>query len=205
MSGAFAPLVENMTSHAGAANPATVGTLLNDDAKKELRQWLANKCYDADGAEPKDATNVYDRYVRHVEVANVVADWAVHGDKSPLKGNVTDAGVEELVAQIVHLVYFGDMFEYYTVFAVAQAIKDMGGTIYKYKNDGTLDSSTSTKGVLDDNDIITSEAFLVARLRRTISCQASGGAYLKSCLKGRHRKSCTKNVEVLECYTLSEL
>jgi len=207
MSGVFAPLVENMSCHTGTADPESAGALLSDDAKKELRQFLANKCYQADGAAPKDATNVYDRYVRHVEVANVIADWAVNGDKSPLKGNVTDAGVEELVAQVVPLVRFGDMFEYYTVFAVAQTIKDMGGTIYKYKSDGTLDSSSATKGTMDDNDLITSEAFLVARIRRTINCtkDSTTNKFLKSCLKGRHRKSCVKSVTVLESYTLSEL
>lgn len=202
MTGALAPLTTNLKYRSNRASDAASD--LTAAAQKELRSWLANKCYEASGSDPKaDSSKIYNRYVRRSEVVNVITDWAINGKESPWKGKVADAGLEEIIARIVPHVRFGEMFEYYTVFAVAQTIKDMGGTVYRNNADGKLTKYTATFGTLDDNDIITSETFMVARLRRTISCkQDSSGKYHPSCLWGRHQKGCTKSVTVLESYTL---
>ena len=72
--------------------------------------WLANKCFEASGGDPAaDASKKYQRYVRHSEVANVIADWAKNSLSDAQK---TDAVVEELVSKIVPLVRFGEMYEY---------------------------------------------------------------------------------------------
>ena len=206
MTGAFAPLVEGLEYNTLPGSGLTK-TTLNDDAKRDLRLWLANKCYKAGGNDPTANTaECYDRYVRHSEVVNVITDWALNSDQSPIKTNPTDAAIEELVAKIVPLVRFGEMYEYYTVFAVAQTIKDLGGTIHRYDNNGNLNSHTAHIGRWDQGvDMITSETWLVARLRRTIGCQATGSPaqIAVSCLKGQHNTNCTKNVTVLECYTLN--
>lgn len=203
--GAFAPLTTNLGYYKD--HPGGSFTVLDADAQKELRKWLANKCYNANGSDPASAdAKVYNRYVRHSELANVITDWAINGSKSPLKGDkVTDAYLEELIAQILPLVRFGEVFEYFTVYAVAQSIKDAGGKIYRYDEKGKLESYDAEYGKLDANDAITSTAYFVARLRRKISCkQQADGSYLKSCLWGYHSKECSKTVEVLESYTLTE-
>ncbi len=215
LSGAFAPLTEKLSYNTLTGTATT----LTDAAKKSLRAWLANKCFNSVGNDPaaNDAANTsdtddnhrYNRYVRHSEVANVITDWALKSNDSPIKAAPTDAAIEELVAKIVPLVRFGEMYEYYTLFAVAQTIKDFGGqnnntgTIHRYNNNGELVAHTAHTGQWDDNvDMITSESYLVARIRRTIGCNTQSEKYLKSCLWGRHNESCTKDVTVLECYTI---
>lgn len=203
MTGAFAPLVEGLEYN---TLPGLTKTTLDDNAKRDLRLWLANKCYKAGGDNPTANTaECYNRYVRHSEVVNVITDWALNSTHSPIRTNPTDAAIEELVAKIVPLVRFGEMYEYYTVFAVAQTIKDFGGTIYRYNNSGNLQSYSATAGRWDANvDMITSETYLVARIRRTIQCQTSDNNKIrKSCLWGQHSTDCTKNVQVLECYTVN--
>ena len=203
MTGALAPLTTNLKYRAYRADDAA--SELSADAQKELRSWLANKCYQASSNDPKsDSSEKYNRYVRRSEMVNVITDWALNGNKSPWKGKGSDAALEEIVTRIVPHVRFGEMFEYYTVFAVAQTIKDMGGTVYRNDANGKLKKFDNAKfGEMDENDIITSETFLVARLRRTISCKNEEGKYNKSCLWGRHQKGCTKTITVLESYTLN--
>ena len=203
MTGALAPLTTNLKYRAYRADDTA--SELSADAQKELRSWLANKCYQASSNDPKsDSSEKYNRYVRRSEMVNVITDWALNGNKSPWKGKGSDAALEEIVARIVPHVRFGEMFEYYTVFAVAQTIKDMGGTVYRNDANGKLKKFDNAKfGEMDENDIITSETFLVARLRRTISCKNEEGKYNKSCLWGRHQKGCTKTITVLESYTLN--
>ena len=199
--GAFAPLTTKVGYR--SENQGAAITELNADAQKELRAWIANKCYKVTGSTPQEGEK-YNRYVRHSELVPVIMDWAKNGNHSPLKGSsLCDAAIEDIVAQIVPLARFGEMFEYYTVFAVAQTIKDLGGTIYNYGDDGKLQSRTAAIGTLDACDQITSETCMVARLRRTITCQPVSGKYSTSCLWGHHKKSCVKTVTVLECYTLN--
>jgi len=205
--GAFAPLTAGLAYRADNQG-STTPTLLSAAAQKELRAWLANKCYKITGTTPQEGDKFH-RYIRHSELVPVIMDWAKNGTHSPFKDTVlADACIEDVICQIVPLVRFGEMFEYYTVFAVAQTIKDLGGTIYRTDTDGKLKEvkyggNNPEVGKLEDCDLITSDTYLVARLRRTITCQADGGKYAKSCLWGHHKKTCEKKVEVLECYTLN--
>lgn len=183
---------------------------LSDDAAKELAKWIAYKCYDAGGTDPTaDSAKHYQRYLHRGLLANVIMDWARNGAKSPFKGDdkpLKEAHLSELVGKIVPLTRCGDTYEYFTVFAVGQAIKDFGGTnkFYKYNNDGTLKTtpSSATWGKFDlDIDQITAQTYLVARIRREIThCEG------KDCCKlGIHDPGCTFKLTVLESYTLDEL
>ncbi len=209
---AFGPLTQGLSYHAVNANPATGSALtplgaetLSADAAQELRNWIANKCYEAGGTDPAaSSAKVYDRYIHRGLLANVIRDWALNGTHSPYKGqDLRDAQLEELAAKIIPLTRCGDAFEYFTVFAVAQSIKDVGGTFHKFNAAG---QSTGTQGCTLGSwdpgyDQITSQTYLVARLRREIDvCKNT-----VNCQNGLHDPECTFKVTVLESYTLSEL
>ena len=210
---AFIPLTYNLKGHNtddGMLNnngTMKASDLLSEDAAKDLYEWIANKCYDADD-------NAYHRYIHRGMLANVITAWARYGDKSPYK-DASGIYIEELIGRLVPLTRCGENFEYFTVFAVAQSIKDVKGTIYIYKGDGTIDE-TNTKTdcehgnkvefVKDGNDVIyydkiTSETFFVARLRRQLtSCVKDD-----DCKRGIHKPECKFKVEVIDSYTINEL
>lgn len=198
--------------------------LFADTAREEeLRKWLSYKCYDAGGSDPgANSAKVYQRYMHRGMVASVIRDWLINGSKSPLKADnkLNDARIEEFVAKIVPLVRCGENYEYFTVFAVAQSIKDVSGTVYSYDANGTLknkacklakdadDKSNPFECDFDNDgnvsafyDKITGEVFFVARIRREkVSCKDTS-----SCRQGLHHKDCRFKVKVLEQYTLSDL
>ena len=190
----------------GGALDVTSGTALPDAAAQELKQWIANKCYDAGGADPT-AGEAYQRYIHRGMLANVIFDWARRGDNSPYKSTLKEAHLSELIAKIVPLVRCGDTYEYFTVFAVGQAIKDVGSSggslFYKYGSDGKITGTPQAcaLGTYEkDFDQITAESYLVARIRREVeSCEGK-----ESCKLGIHDPACTFKLTVLESYTLDE-
>ena len=220
---AFMPLTYNLKGHNVVDNASlkadTAASLLKDldsGAEKELREWIASKCYKPAGSDPAaDPEKAYQRYIHRGMLANVITAWAVNGEKSPYK-KAPAIYIEELIGKLVPLTRCGENFEHFTVFAVAQSIKDVKGTIYLYKGDGTIDTSKTktdckhggkvecivTNGeVTDYYDKITSETYLVARLRRQLThCEKTD-----KCRQGIHEKACTVKVEVVDCHTINEL
>jgi len=204
---ATTPLVGSVTPTALTVAGAGT-TALADDAARELAQWIADKCYDAGGTNPAANTaKRYQRYIHRGMLANVIVDWALNGAKSPFKGKaLKEAHLSELAGKIVPLTRCGDTYEYFTVFAVGQSIKDFGGgnKFYKYDSNGKLTGTpqNATFGTFDkDIDQITAQTYLVARIRREIvSCEGAD-----SCKLGLHDPKCTFRVVVLESYTLDEL
>ena len=205
----------HLVATGGALAVTGTGTVtLTDAAAQELAKWIANKCYNAGGTDPAaDSAKRYQRYLHRGMLANVIMDWARNGSDSPFKDkDLKEAHLSELVGKIVPLTRCGDTYEYFTVFAVGQAIKDFGGgkkVFYKYNADGELittgsddGKNTAEFGTFDDGiDQITAQTYLVARIRREVThCEG------KDCCKlGIHDPGCTFKLTVLESYTLDEL
>lgn len=214
---AFGVLTKGLAYHDPASNLVSVdsalavtgdGTVVLSDAEaKDLAKWIANKCYDAGGADPAASTaKCYQRYLHRGMLANVIMDWARNGT-SPFKSKpLKEAHLSELVGKIAPLTRCGDTYEYFTVYAVGQSIKDFGGTnkFYKYDSDGKLINTQESAefGKFDEGiDQITAQTYLVARIRREIvSCKGE-----ECCKLGLHDPGCTFKLTVLESYTLDEL
>lgn len=217
----FMPLVKGLKYHplSKAINTHELkeddATALSADAEKSLRDWIANKCYKASGNDPANSgSEVYNRYIHRGQLANVITDWAINSNDSPFKGQkFSDINIEELIGKIVPLTRCGENFEYFTVFAVAQSIKDIKGTAYTFNNDGEiaetktgLNHGGKAESEVEDGvttkqyDKITNTTYLVARLKRSLSnCENKD-----SCLHGIHSANCKFQTKVIECYTLSE-
>ncbi len=205
----YCPLEDNIWNASNVLD-ATLGTDLTAAAAAQLRSWIANKCYKVgSGGDPaaSDAA-VYQRYIHRGMLANVITDWALNGTQSPYQGkDPLDAHLEELTAKIVPLTRCGDTYEYFTVFAVGQAIKDVGSAsgakFVKYDADGTKREANCVFGgsFETDFDQITAESYLVARLRREIDhCEGT-----VNCQNGLHDEKCTFKMVEIESYTISEL
>lgn len=208
----YHPLSKAINTHELKENEATA---LSADAEKSLRDWIANKCYKASGNDPANSgSEVYNRYIHRGQLANVITDWAINSNDSPFKGQkFSDINIEELIGKIVPLTRCGENFEYFTVFAVAQSIKDIKGTAYTFNNDGEiaetktgLNHGGKAESEVEDGvttkqyDKITNTTYLVARLKRSLSnCENKD-----SCLHGIHSANCKFQTQVIECYTLSE-
>ena len=191
----------------------TAGDNLTDIQWRSLRKWIAHKCYaskDGNPEELKEAKN-YHFYRHRGYLANVIMDWALNSDDSPYKGqDLLDAYLEELIGKITPLTRAdGDPYEYFTIFAVAQSIKDMGEAdpeeypkkLIKYDIDGNKIEAECRQGTWEkDFDEVTGETYLIARVRRKLNCSNAA-----SCQDGLHTDSCKYEVEVIESYTLSEL
>ncbi len=182
----------------------TYTTALSDTAKDELTEYISMKYYDK-----KD--KFYPHYVSRAQLVNVITNWARNGSSSPVKGE-SDIHIEEFIGKIVPLTRCGDTVEHFTVFAVAQSIKDVKGTAYIFNTDGSVKTKKSglnhggtvecevKDGKLDYYDKITSETFLVARLRRELTeCKNYA-----SCRQGVHGQECKFKITVIESYTLNE-
>jgi len=221
MQGAFALLLENLKYHTvtPAMNSYDISEAKNTDtltgdAEAELRSWIANKCYQANGGKPVDpAASVYPRYISRAQLANVITDWAMHGSESPFRDHLAEIHIEEIIGKIVPLTRCGENYEYFTAFVVAQSVKDIKGTVYQFDGDGNisgkkdgLDHGGKVESLVEDGvtkvyyDKITGTTYLVARLRREIvSCKDT-----ENCRRGLHDKECKFKVTVLESHTLSE-
>lgn len=210
---AFGPLTANLK----IATPAQIVSdsapaALSAAAAKELRNWIANKCYKVGAGNPASASSeVYSRYIHRGLLCNVLTDYAINGNTSPFtdsSGKVCDTAIENMIGKIVPLTRCGDSFEHFTVFAVGQSIKDVKGTIYKYNDDGTINTGNKTEcdlglksGEKEAEDKITGTTYLVARLRRELSECAN----TRNCQQGIHDPTCKFTIKVIESYTLNDL
>ena len=118
-----------------------------------------------------------------------------------------DSYLEEIVSKIAPLTRAGEPYEYFTIYAVAQSIKDVGGptgknkTISRYDRKGDLQEGECQQGKWEANfDEVTGEVFLVARVRRELICKDT-----ENCKEGRHDSGCKYNLHVIESYTINEL
>ena len=188
---------------------------LSDADIESLSKWIANKCYEASGSDSAaDGSKKYQRYIHRGQLANVIRDWAMKGASSDIKNNFADVTAEELAGKIIPMTRADAdrYFEHFTVFAVAQTVKDVKGKIYPVKADGSLDTAVDCEhgdkaeckvdgDKIIEYDKITGTTYLVARLRREIdTCENTD-----DCLKGIHESTCKFKVKVLESYTLSDL
>lgn len=210
---AFGPLTANLK----IATPAQIvsdsaPSALSAAAAKNLRNWIANKCYKVGAGNPASASSeVYSRYIHRGLLCNVLTDYAINGNTSPFtdsSGKVCDTAIENMIGKIVPLTRCGDSVEHFTVFAVGQSIKDVKGTIYKYNDDGTINTSDKTEcdlglksGEKEPEDKITGTTYLVARLRRELAECAN----TRNCQQGIHDPTCKFTIKVIESYTLNDL
>ena len=204
----YCPVSENLIPDDGILD-AAVGTTLNENQWTSLRKWIAWKCYKSkDGMPSKfDEAKNYHFYRHRGYLANVITDWAINSPDSPYHDeDLMDAYLEELISKIVPLTRAGEPYEYFTIYAVAQSIKDVGGLgankkIVRYDRTGTLQEGDCQQGKWDPGfDEVTGEVYMVARVRRELTCEGSD-----SCLDGRHKPGCEYTIHVIESYTLNEL
>ena len=204
----YCPVNENIIADDGKLY-ADDGTLLSEDQWTSLRKWIAWKCYEAKDGNPSkfDGAKNYHFYRHRGYLANVIADWAINCPDSPYHGkDMMDAYLEELIAKIVPLTRAGEPYEYFTIYAVAQSIKDVGGltgskTVSRYDRTGVLQSGSCQQGKWEPKfDEVTGEVYLVARVRRELICKDKD-----SCREGLHDKDCKYAIHVIESYTLNSL
>ena len=185
------------------------GTPLTDPQWMSLRKWIAWKCYESQGGKPSkyDGAKNYHFYRHRGYLANVITDWAVNCPDSPYHGkDLMDAYLEELISKIVPLTRAGEPYEYFTIYTVAQSIKDVGGigsdkTISHYDRTGTLKEGNCQQGKWEEDfDEVTGQVFMVARVRRNLECVNAD-----SCKDGKHVSDCQYGITVIESYTINEL
>ena len=218
---AFGPLVKglkycpvNKTDiiDAGGLYPESEGKILEEDEWQGLRKWIAWKCHKSKDGNPSkfDGAENYHFYRHRGYLANVITDWAVNSDDSPYKGkDIKEVHLEELISKITPLTRAGEPYEYFTIYIVAQTIKDVGGLtegkkMVRYNHDGSEVPDTDNEakqGRWDPKlDEITGEVFMVARVRRNLDCLGND-----SCKDGKHVGGCQYGITVIESYTINEL
>ena len=205
----YCPVSENIIADDGKLYPED-GTLLTEDQWTSLRKWIAWKCYEANGDKPSkfDVAKNYHFYRHRGYLANVITDWAINCADSPYHGkDLMDSYLEEIVSKIAPLTRAGEPYEYFTIYAVAQSIKDVGGLnsnkkISRYGRNGALQEGDCQQGKWEEGfDEVTGEVFLVARVRRElIHCEDKD-----KCKEGQHDEKCKYAIHVIESYTINSL
>ena len=204
----YCPTNENVIPDDNDLTPAD-GTALSEVQWQSLRKWIAWKCYESSGGNPSkfDGAKNYHFYRHRGYLANVITDWALNCSDSPYSGqDKMDAYLEELISKITPLTRAGEPYEYFTIYIVAQTIKDVGGlpstaNLVRYDRSGNELSGTAQQGRWDpDFDEVTGEVFMVARVRRNLDCRGND-----SCKDGKHVGGCQYGITVIESYTINEL
>ena len=113
--------------------------------------------------------------------------------------------LEELISKIVPLTRAGEPYEYFTIYIVAQTVKDVGGlttekNMVRYDSAGNEVPGQGKQGTWDPFDEVTGEVFMVARVRRNLYCLDND-----SCKDGKHVGGCEYGITVIESYTINEL